>query len=103
MSDRALEEPLLDAEPLHDEENHRGRGQGGDAQPASGSSQRGWLAEQLAAMGHAGGATAAAHMQSLESPTDRGGGVMRLPAGYQQLRGTARVVSARHRDATRAR
>lgn len=101
MGDQALEEPLLGAEPLHDEEIPRG--QGGDTQPASGSSQRGWLAEQLAAAGRAGGAAAAAHMHPLESPTDRNTGVMRLPAGYQQARGPARVVSARHRDATRAR
>ncbi|KAL4458472.1 hypothetical protein ABPG75_013337 [Micractinium tetrahymenae] len=101
MADKALEEPLLGAEPLHDEEPSRG--QGGDVSQAGSGQRPGWLTEQLAAAGQGGGAVAAPHVQILESPTDRGGGAMRLPAGYQQARGPARMVSARHRDATRAR
>ena len=62
----------------------------------SGSGPHGWLSEQLRGSGAGEGLLQ-------ESPNDRG--VLRLPAGYQQgpPRGPVRMVSARHRDATRAR
>lgn len=100
-------EPLLGSREHLGEEGHfEDRGAGDSLHGGGGSGQRGWLSEQLRG---GTGATAAAAVaetgQLLESPTDRNNNVLRLPAGYHQApRGLpARMTSARHRDATRAR
>lgn len=104
MEEADSQQPLLSPREHLDEGEHHDRG-GDSMHGGHNSGQRGWLSEQLrgvagAAAGGGGGGT------HFESPSERGAAVLRLPAGYQQGGGPrppVRMVSARHRDATRAR